>query len=119
MNGHNEIWDSDRNRKTSINEAQMKAYLEGTLSRADQRKVEEMLSLDGAESDALEGLQKLTSTERTVLQQQLNYTLQNALRKPRKRRRGLASQRWNLLAILLILGLAVVAVLFIIWNGNR
>ncbi len=91
-----------------LSEEQMMAYVEGRLSPAEMRMVEEALSEGGAESDALEGIRQLGAVEARAMTGQLNISLQQMLhQKGRRKRRGMAQQRWTLFAIGIILLLAV------------
>lgn len=85
------------------------AYLEGRLPEADRRAVEAMLSEEGMESDALEGLQTLGADEARGIKTQLNAALQQSLKKGRRPRRGMADSRWTLYAVIILMLLAAVA----------
>lgn len=119
MSDFSKIWNSGDEGKVVLTEAQMQAYLEGRLSDEERRIVEESLSNESPESDALEGLQLLTEEERNDLHLRLNSELKKSLNKKRKPRRDMPSQRWTILAILLILLLVVLAylVLFFVKKG--
>ncbi|MEO6832410.1 MAG: hypothetical protein ABI378_08305 [Chitinophagaceae bacterium] len=109
MSDFSQIWNPGDEGKNLLTEAQMQGYLEGRLSDEERRIVEESLSNESPESDALEGLQLLTEEERNALHLKLNAELRKSLNKKRKHRRDMPSQRWTVLAILLILLLAVLA----------
>lgn len=89
-------------------EDKLMAYLEGSLSPEERREVELWLGEEGMESDAIEGLQQLKLEETRQLAAQLNYKLQNELRKPRRKRNGyFADNKWSWIAVLIILLFAV------------
>jgi hypothetical protein len=69
--------------------------------------IEEALSNEGMESDAMDGLQALTTAETQSLKHRLNSELLHTLHKKRHKRRAISSQRWTWIAILVILMLAV------------
>lgn len=103
MNQLNEIWSTGDDRNMPITELQMKAYLAGKLSGQDLRDVEEMLNKECPESEAIEGLQNLSSAELNALELKLYKNLTQTLKKNRKGRRGLSTQRWVILAVVIIL----------------
>lgn len=111
MSDFSKIWSQGDEGKNILSEEQMQAYLEGRLSEEERRIVEESLSNESPESDALEGLQLLTKEERNSLQLKLNAELRKSLSHKRKQRPDMPSQRWTILAILLIILLAVLAYL--------
>jgi len=107
MNDYKDILGSGPEGQAALSEAQLLAYLEGRMSEAERRTVEEILSAGGMESDALEGLQALSGEETTAMKHQLNAELQRTLHKKRRTRRGISGQRWTWIAILVILMLSV------------
>jgi anti-sigma factor RsiW len=109
MSDHTDIWNPDGGGHDALSEEQLLAYLEGRMSDAERRSVEEALSNEGMESDALEGLHALSSEETQSLKHRLNADLQHALHKKRHTRRGITSQRWTMIAILVILMLALLS----------
>ena len=115
MSDYKDILGSGQDSQGALSEEQLLAYLEGRMSDAERRAVEEQLSAEGMESDALEGLQALSTGETKALKHQLNAGLQKALHKKRRVRRGISGQRWTWIAILVILLLAILgyAVIFL------
>lgn len=85
------------------------AYLEQRLRPDERRRVEEFLSREGMEGDALEGLQALGPGEIRQMRGDLNASLNGMLKKRRRRRRIPPGQRWILLAIVMILLLATLS----------
>ena len=104
MSGMYEIWKNEHN---ALSEERLLAYLEGTLSKEDARKVEAWLSENSMESDALEGLKEhaLSDTKKSL------YQLQNQLHqlgsKRRKKQPFYADYKWAVLAVFIILILAI------------
>lgn len=106
MSDFKDIWTPDGGGKLS--DEQLIAYLERRLSEDEQHDLEALMSGEGMESDALEGLQDLSADEAIAMKRKLNLGLQATLKKKRPRRRGLADGRWTLFAIVLLLILAAV-----------
>lgn len=95
--------------KTSeISEEEMLAYLQGSLPRERQRQIEELISDDAPEADALEGLKQLQSSEALRSTRLLQQKLHTELLKDRKRTRSISSDYWNWIAVIVILLLIVV-----------
>ena len=93
----------------SLSQEKLLAYLEGKLSAEEQREVEALLSEDGADADAIEGLKDLTTADAHVLANRIDYTLLHELRKNKhKGRKKLSADKWTWLAVLIILLLAIV-----------
>lgn len=94
----------------NLPDEKLMAYLQGKLSAEEQREVELLLSEEGLESDALEGLKAIDSNEAKQLATRINYKLQNDLRKSRRvKRNHFADNKWGWLAVLIVLMLAVLA----------
>lgn len=109
MSDFKDIWTEDEGAEQGLSEEQLMAYLEGRLPEAERHEVEALLSSEGMESDALEGLQSLGAGEAQAMKRHLNAGLQQALKsKKRRKRRGIADSRWTLLTIVLLLLLAIV-----------
>ena len=91
-------------------EDKLMAYLEGRLSAEEQREVESLLSQEGFESDAVEGLKSINTADTKAAVDQLNHNLRKELlsRRP-KRRRQIKDNPWALLAIGLTLLLVILA----------
>ncbi len=106
MSDYKDIWTGDEEGR-ALTEEQLLAYLEGRMSEAERRAIEEQLSSEGMESDAIEGLQALSAGETKAMKHRLDAELQSALHHKRRRRRGLSDQRWTWTAIIIILLLAI------------
>lgn len=90
-----------------LTEAELLAYLEGRLSEREARRMEELLSEEGMDSDAAEGLMDLPIAETEAMVQQLNQKMQRQLKGRRPRRRP-GTQLWSWVAILIVLLLIAV-----------
>ncbi len=112
----NDIWNSG---KGKLPEDKLMAYLQGKLSPEEQHEVEAWLAEEGMEADALEGLKELPVSETNQLVNKLNYQLRAELnKKPRRRSKAIAENKWAWLAVVIILLLCIVAyvVLHIVLN---
>ena len=109
MSGLNDIWNNEQSKGKQLPEEQLLAYMEGRLSGPELREVEEWLSNEGMESDAIEGLQQMDATEAITLKKLLDKQLQQSLKLKRRKRRGMMESKWSWLSILVILLLAVAA----------
>lgn len=90
------------------------AYLEGKLSPAEQREVEALLTDDGMDSDALEGLNSMSVSDAKILASRIDYKLQYDLKKKRSRKRShFADNKWAWLAVMFILIMAVLGYMMI------
>ena len=95
--------------KGKLPEEKLTAYLEGKLSPQEQHEVEEWLSGEGMESDALEGLQSLEAEETKKAVGKLNYELRKELGTRNKRRtKHIKDNKWSWLAIIIVLMLVIV-----------
>ena len=109
MSELNDILSNDGNAKGPLPEEKLMAYLEGKLSPAEQHEVEQWLSAEGMESDALEGLQALRPGETKKAVGKINYELRKELGSRNKRRtKHIKDNKWSWLAILIVLMLAIV-----------
>lgn len=113
MTDANNIWKNSSAAGKELPDDQLLAYMEGRLSGDALREVEEWLSTTGMESDAIEGLQAMNSSEAMEMTAQLNHQLQRSLKKKRRQRRGLGDQKWSWIAICVVLLLAIMAFLVI------
>lgn len=100
---------SFENGKRKLPEDKLIAYLEGTLSPAEQHEVEQWLAEEGMESDALEGLKELKTEETKHTINKLNHNLRKTLMNKKRRRKPLKTDQLAWIAIIIILMLAVVA----------
>ena len=101
------IWKDESAAGKELPEEKLLAYLEGRLTGDELREVEEWLSNEGIESDAIEGLQELRQGEAQQITSKLNNQLQGSLKKKRRKRRGMMEHKWSWIAICVILLLAV------------
>ena len=99
--------------REKLSEEKLMAYLDGKLSPAEQHDVEQWLSEEGMESDAIEGLQILRpeETHRTV--NKLNHELRKTMVGKKHRRKPLRTGLTSWIAVVIILLLAVVAYIVI------
>lgn len=105
MSDLNEIW---KNNKGSLPDEQLLAYLEGRLNAEQQRDVEKWLAEEGMETDALEGLKDISATEAQKSVTRINKNLDKRLNRGGKRKSSF-NNFWTYIAIILMLGIAVVA----------
>jgi hypothetical protein len=104
---HTELFDDGQPKK--LTDEMLLAYMEGELVPDQQRAVEEWLSEEGPESDALEGLYSLNTTETKRTVDELNKILHtNLLRKKPKRKNALKEDYWAWIAVIVILLLVLV-----------
>lgn len=120
MSGQDNIPDQHGDKKISLGaqgkhpgEARIMAYLEGKLSAGEQHEIEAWLNEEGMESDAIEGLQQLDTTDARQATQRINHQLHRNLGERKKKRRQPQSNATTIIAIGIILLLAVVAWLVI------
>lgn len=96
-----------------LDDAKLMAYLEGSLPPAEQHEVEQWLSEEGIENDAVEGLQALGAGETKKSAQKLNHYLERTVRSAKRKRRQPKPDIVTITAIAIILVLCIVAVFFI------
>jgi hypothetical protein len=87
-------------------------YLQDDLSKDDQHKVEKQIADSDFVSDAVEGLQGMKN-KRSIEQyvDELNRNLQKhvSVKKQRKEKRRLKDQPWIIVAVIVVIGLCIVA----------
>lgn len=104
MTGRKDI----RNNGSKLNEELLMAYLDGKLQGEERRRVEELLSEEGMESDAAEGLQVLGSDEARRLSSRINHKLHYEIRnRNRKGEMVFRDNKWSWMAVAIVLLLAV------------
>jgi hypothetical protein len=107
QNIHNSA--NQQQRKLTLSDEQLMAYREGKLSHEENRMIEEMISEESPEADAIEGLQLLqaAATKRSIaeLQHKLHSEL---IRNKPKRAYKVTNDFWSWIAIVIILLLIVV-----------
>lgn len=99
----------DANGKSTLSDEQLMAYMEGKLSPAEMRVVEELMSEDSADADAIEGLQMMhpAETKRTVAE--LHRKLHTEILRNNPKRKGKFSEDyWGWIAVVIVLLLIVV-----------
>jgi len=89
-------------------EDKLLAYLEGRLSPGEQHEVEQWLSGEGMEADAVEGLKSLRADDSKEAVSRINYRLRQAIDAKKKRRRHtVIENKWALLAVIIVLLLCI------------
>jgi hypothetical protein len=87
-------------------------YMQGDLSRDEQYKVEKQIAGSDFVSDAMDGLQSMKSPK-SIEQyvDELNRQLQKqvATKKHRKEKRKLKDQPWIIIAVVVVIGLCILA----------
>lgn len=107
MSNTGNIWN---NNNDAPGADELQAYLEGRLDAEHTRKVEEWLSEEGMESDAIEGMQSLSAKDSEQLTQRINYRLKHDIRKQTHRSNKMfADNKWSWLAVLIICLLVILA----------
>ncbi len=86
-----------------LTEERLRAYIDGSLSPAEQHEVEQWLSEEGMESDALEGLQPAAAEENIRSAERVNRRLARQLRKDKLRKKHPYTTYWTVIALLVIL----------------
>lgn len=95
--------------KQVLSADELMAYREGTLSPEQTRKIEEIISDESPESDAIEGLQLLQAADTKKSIATLQHKLHSEiLRNKSKRSRSVHNEFWTWMAIIIILLLIVV-----------
>lgn len=101
-----------------IPEDKLAAYLEGTLSEKERLEVEAWLSEEGPESDAIEGLQLISTEDAQTAKRRINARLQQAIGRKRKKRSYLNNQKevWIVVVIILLL---IIVCFGVMWYINH
>lgn len=89
------------------------AYLDGQLSPEEQHEIEQWLSDEGMESDAMDGLKMLEPNDTKITVNRLNQNLHKTLHSRKGKRRTAKTDMNTVIAIVVIILLAVVAFLVI------
>jgi hypothetical protein len=100
------------NSNKDIDNQQLMDYLSGKLSGEDLHEVERSMAGDEFLNDAVEGLQQVKNPrDMQAYVDQLNAAMQKSLEKKKSRRlrRRLKDDPWTYLAIILVLGLCLLA----------
>lgn len=105
MSELNNIWN---NGQGELSEEMLKKYIEGKLTPEQQYEVEQYLSEDSLEADAIEGLKSVDSNDARELTARINYKLQHELKTKKYRNNNLfGDQKWAWIAIAVILVLCL------------
>lgn len=105
MSGINDIWKSTDGK---LPDEMIQAYLSGRLSEEEVREVELYLSEEGMESDAIEGLEGVSTNEVQDLAQRVNHKLHHELKREKYRnKKQFKDNKWGLIAVLIIIILCV------------
>lgn len=97
---------------SEIDEDHLLHYIDGTMSAADQHRLEELLENDPFLSDAVEGLSEIHDKEQLkAITAQLNLQLKKQIQKKRKERRyrKKLTDSWGWIFVLIILMLALLS----------
>ncbi len=107
MSQSRDIWQHD---SEGLDPSKLQDYLEGRLSPEEQREVEEWLSEEGLESEAVEGLRQMVPQEAKDSVNRINQQLQKQLfARDRKKTRPMGQQYTAVIAVFVVLLLAVLA----------
>ncbi len=96
--------------KEFISREDIKKYLEGTLSNAEQHRIEKILLEEGLEAEAMEGI---STIEANQVEEDLN-SLQEKLHKRFQPNKKFAIPVWRVAAAVLLLGLLSVSVYYLL-----
>jgi hypothetical protein len=114
----NKKWVNKLNKSLNIppNDKELLQYLNNELSNEESHLLENEMLQDAFTADAVEGLQAFTSSEQIdaythLLQEQIKQQTQRT--KNRRSLKGIASQKWAITAIVLLL-ITVCAAYFIL-----
>ena len=120
MSDPKDILGFDGSEPKRLTEERLQAYLEGKLSASEMHEVEQWLSEEGMESDALEGLNNLPASQTHQSVHRINRQLHKELNAKKKhRRRGLRSDQWAWTAIMVVLLLCILAYALIYLAAKR
>jgi hypothetical protein len=113
MSELHDIWN---NGKGKLSDEQIVAYLEGKLTAAEKYEVERLLSEEGLESDALEGLRFISPEATRASADKINHKLQHLTQKRKRRTSLFNDNKWTWIAIAIILFLCILGywVLYIV-----
>jgi len=99
--------------KGKLPEDKLLAYLEGRLSPEEQHEVEQWLSDEGMESDAVEGLKNIQPAETRDTIDRINHALRKQLIPKKRKRRQIKGNPWAVQAVVIILLLIILAYIVI------
>ncbi len=95
---------------TPLTEEKLQDYLNGSLSLQEQHEVEQWLSTEGMESDALDGLQTINSIDTNHIVHRANHILKKQIKNHRTKR-SMKGIEWSWIAVVIILLLGIAAYL--------
>jgi anti-sigma factor RsiW len=96
-----------------LTDERLQAYLNGSLTPEQQHEVELLLSAEGMESDAVEGLQEMNTNETQHIVHRINRQLKKDLKHQRKNKRTIKGMEWSWIAVFTVLLLGIVAYLIL------
>jgi hypothetical protein len=105
MSNLQEIWNDGNG---NLSDEKLQAYLNGSLTKEEEREIEMMLSETTMESDAVEGLKQLSAETANATVRKLNYRLKQLTHKRNRRTKPFADNKWIWLAVGVVLFLSVV-----------
>ena len=108
---NNELWSGTAG---SISEAEMRAYLDGTLEDEKRRQLELSLSDNLAEADALEGLQQLTAAEREAAEARIQLLLRKRVKAMKRRRLKFYNDQKKTIVALIVIFILIMAGWYVI-----
>ncbi len=119
MSEQKNIYFFDDHEGERLSAEQLRAYLEGRLSPDEQHKVEQWLSEEGMENDALEGLGSVSADEISESVTRIELRLRKKISVKRRNAATFYQEHfWLIVAVLLILLLCVLAYLVIHFSGK-
>jgi ferric-dicitrate binding protein FerR (iron transport regulator) len=95
------------NNNNKLADDRLLAYLEGRSSSEEQHEIERWLADEGMESDAIEGLKKITASETEELVNNINQRFRKTLTHKNRKRKQIKDNWWATVAIIVILFLIV------------
>ena len=118
MSREHNISPFNNNGKEKLSDDKLMAYLEGKLPPSEQHDIEQWLSEEGMESDALEGFRIMRPEDTLHTVNKLKHELRKKITGKKQRRRRLRTDHFTFMAIAIILLLVVVAYIVIRFAGR-
>jgi len=100
------------NNEDDLRDEDLLKYVQGNISKDDQHKVERQMADSDFVNDAMEGLQSVRnkkSIDNYVEELNRNLQKQVSAKKQRKEKRKLKDQPWIIIAVVVVLGLCILA----------
>lgn len=113
MKDYRDIW-KRRSERHTLSDEQLMAYLEGRLAGPERRDIEELLSSEGMESDAIEGLQALSAAEAHRMRARLLARLWKRVGRRHRIRRKRGMNQAGIIAVAVLLVL-LIACFLVFW----